>query len=75
MAGRRSRPAVLGAAGRSRATGHEVVTPGLFGGRMAGDVDEGRGIMAEIGREEPARRAATAAAPAARAPASRRAGH
>jgi dienelactone hydrolase len=57
------RPAVRDAAGRLRATGHEVVVPDLFDGRTAGAVEEGREIVAEIGREELARRAGAAAAP------------
>lgn len=57
------RPAVHAAADRIRATGHEVVVPDLFDGRTTDDVEEGRKINDEIGREELARRAAAAAAP------------
>lgn len=57
------RPAVLAAAGRIRATGHEVVVPDLFDGRTTDDVEVGRKLKDEIGREELARRAAAAAAP------------
>jgi dienelactone hydrolase len=57
------RPAVLDAAGRLRATGHEVVVPDLYDGRTTGDVDEGVRIKDEIGWAELRRRAAAAAAP------------
>ncbi len=57
------RPAVLAAAERLRAAGHEVLVPDLFDGRTAADVIEGRAIKDEIGQEELLRRAVRFAAP------------
>src|SRR3954462_840409 len=57
------RPAVLDAAGRLRATGHEGVVPDLYDGRTTGAVAEGVRIKDEIGWAGVARRAAAAAAP------------
>jgi len=57
------RPAVLAAADRLRAAGHEVHTPDLFDGRTADDAEEGMRIKDEIGRDELLRRAVAAAAP------------
>jgi dienelactone hydrolase len=56
------RPAVLDAADRLRATGHEVVVPDLYDGRTTADVDEGVRIKDEIGWAELRGRAAAAAA-------------
>lgn len=57
------RPAVLGAADRLRAAGHEVHTPDLFGGRTADSVEAGEELKDEIGRDELLKRAVTATAP------------
>ncbi|MBW8487063.1 dienelactone hydrolase family protein [Actinomadura parmotrematis] len=59
------RPAVLDAAGRLRAAGHEVAVPDLYGGRVTDDAEEGIKIKEEIGRDELLRRAIAAAAPLA----------
>ncbi|MFI8187973.1 dienelactone hydrolase family protein [Streptomyces sp. NPDC085946] len=57
------RPAVRQAADRLRDAGHQVWTPDLFGGRVADEVEEGRRIKDEIGKEELLKRAVLAAAP------------
>ncbi|MBO2453537.1 dienelactone hydrolase family protein [Actinomadura barringtoniae] len=57
------RPAVRSAADRLRDAGHEVHVPDLYDGRVTGDVEEGRKIREEIGRDELLKRAVTAAAP------------
>jgi dienelactone hydrolase len=57
------RPAVLDAAGRLRATGHEVVAPDLYDGRTADDPEGGMRLMDEIGWVELRARAAAAAEP------------
>ncbi|MET9699220.1 dienelactone hydrolase family protein [Streptomyces sp. NPDC006529] len=57
------RPAVLAAAERLRAAGHEVQVPDLFEGRTFGTVEEGMAHQEEIGRDELLRRAVLAAAP------------
>ncbi|GAA4517548.1 hypothetical protein GCM10023191_090160 [Actinoallomurus oryzae] len=58
---------MLDAAARIRAaTGHEVVAPDRYDGRTADDAESGIRIKDEIGGDEPARRAAAAAAPYAR---------
>ncbi|MGW0436287.1 dienelactone hydrolase family protein [Micromonospora sp. NPDC003197] len=43
------RPAVLAAADRFRAAGHQVVTPDLYDGEVAATVDEGFGLSERIG--------------------------
>lgn len=58
------RPAVLEAADRLRAAGHEVLVPDLYGGRTCEDLEEGMDAREEIGRDELLRRAVAAAAPA-----------
>ncbi|ONK15041.1 dienelactone hydrolase family protein [Streptomyces sp. MP131-18] len=57
------RPAVLAAADRLRAAGHQVLTPDLYDGRTTGTVEEGMAVKDEIGTEELLRRAVAAAAP------------
>ncbi|MEU8134456.1 dienelactone hydrolase family protein [Streptodolium elevatio] len=57
------RPAVLDAAERLRAAGHEVEAPDLYDGRVVDTVEEGMEIKDEIGTEELLRRAVAAAAP------------
>jgi dienelactone hydrolase len=54
------RPAVTDAAARLREAGHEVRTPDLYEGRVAQEVEVGRGIREEIGIPELLRRAAAA---------------
>lgn len=43
------RPVELGAADRLRVAGHDVVTPDLYEGRIATTLDQGLGLMREIG--------------------------
>ncbi|MGI5290114.1 dienelactone hydrolase family protein [Nonomuraea polychroma] len=57
------RPAVLQAADRFRAAGHEVFVPDLYDGRVVDTPEEGIAIKDEIGREELLKRAVAAAAP------------
>jgi dienelactone hydrolase len=57
------RPGVHDAAARLRAAGHRVVTPDLFEGRTAENVEDGMAIKDEIGQDELLRRAVAASAP------------
>jgi dienelactone hydrolase len=57
------RPAVLAAAERLRAAGHQVWTPDLFDGRVYDSVEEGRAYKDEVGVDELLKRAIVAAAP------------
>lgn len=57
------RPAVLQAADRLRAAGHEVWTPDLFEGRTFEAVEEGMEHQEKIGKDELLKRAVLAAAP------------
>ncbi|TDB88941.1 dienelactone hydrolase family protein [Actinomadura sp. 7K534] len=57
------RPAVLQAAERLRAAGHEVHVPDLYDGRVVDTSEAGIEIKEEIGRDELLRRAVAAAAP------------
>ncbi|MER5831948.1 dienelactone hydrolase family protein [Streptomyces sp. NPDC002130] len=57
------RPAVLRAADRLRAAGHEVWTPDLFEGHTFDTVEEGMQHQQKIGKEELLKRAVLAAAP------------
>lgn len=57
------RPAVLAAADRLRAAGHQVQVPDLFEGRTFDTVEEGMAHRDGIGRDELLRRAVLAAAP------------
>jgi dienelactone hydrolase len=43
------RPAVVAAAEMFRAAGHRVVTPDLYGGLVAGSIEEGFAISADVG--------------------------
>jgi len=56
------RPAVLADAERLREAGHTVITPDLFGGRIADTVDEGFAISKEIGTATVMERARAAVA-------------
>ncbi|WP_131736540.1 dienelactone hydrolase family protein [Actinomadura roseirufa] len=57
------RPAVLAAADRLRAAGHEVHAPDLYDGRVVDTAEEGLALKDEITRDELLRRAVAAAAP------------
>lgn len=57
------RPAVQDGAATLRAAGHDVLVPDLYEGRLAADVEEGRAIKDDIGRDELLRRAVRATAP------------
>ncbi|MFJ3923706.1 dienelactone hydrolase family protein [Streptomyces sp. NPDC090022] len=57
------RPAVLAAADRLRAAGHQVQVPDLFEGRTFDTVEDGMAFRDEVGRDELLRRAVLAAAP------------
>ncbi|MCX4509618.1 dienelactone hydrolase family protein [Streptomyces sp. NBC_01619] len=57
------RPAVLAAAERLRAAGHQVWTPDLFEGRVFDSVEEAREYKSEVGVDELLKRAILAAAP------------
>ncbi|MEO3778847.1 dienelactone hydrolase family protein [Micromonospora sp. B11E3] len=56
------RPAVLAAADRLRAAGHQVVTPDLYGVPAAGTVDEGFALLDKVGRDTALDRARAAVA-------------
>ncbi|MBB1253247.1 dienelactone hydrolase family protein [Streptomyces alkaliterrae] len=56
------RPAVLEAAERLRAAGHDVLTPDLYDGRTTETVEDGLAVKEEIGRDELLKRAVTATA-------------
>ncbi|MER7441227.1 dienelactone hydrolase family protein [Micromonospora avicenniae] len=56
------RPAVLAAAERLRAAGHQVATPDLYGVPASDDVEEGFALLAEIGHDVVLGRAAEAVA-------------
>lgn len=43
------RPVEFDAADRFRAAGHEVITPDLYAGRRASSIDQGFGLMEQIG--------------------------
>lgn len=57
------RPAVLAAADRLRAAGHEVVTPDLYGVPAVDTVDEGFALLHRVGEEVVLERARAAVAP------------
>ncbi|MGY0487068.1 dienelactone hydrolase family protein [Streptomyces sp. WG-D5] len=57
------RPAVVAAADRLRAAGHEVWAPDLFDGRTFDSVEEGMAFKDELGKDELLKRAVLAAAP------------
>ncbi|MEH0934731.1 dienelactone hydrolase family protein [Micromonospora psammae] len=57
------RPAVLTAADRLRAAGHQVTTPDLYGRPPVDTVEEGFALLAAVGQDEVLRRARAAVDP------------
>ncbi|MGC5019180.1 dienelactone hydrolase family protein [Micromonospora sp. DT47] len=57
------RPAVLAAADRLRAAGHQVTTPDLYGEPPTNTVEEGFALLGKVGQDEVLRRAQAAVAP------------